>query len=183
MLKIHKIGCILLIILTLHLIGCNPEVDNNRIILKFNLQKTHVSNISINSSLLHPIFDLENLSKKPVFVCFDNSPVVIVDSLTSTIELRYYVIKIPKNMTYYAFPYPLFLSVQPNSTLKLFSEVEFYRHFSNLHSGTWNLVATLGFLENLNYFVGFYNHQLRNKLIKHQRIVRSNNVEFEIIKE
>ena len=177
---IIKIIWRILLIIPVFLLACNISNKNEYVKLNLNFKINEVSDTNLRSSFLYPILEFKNLKDDSIFVYYEKPPVVLIYSSSLTIELRYYIEELPEDITYYEYPYPLFLGISSNSNLKLFDEIEFYQYIEKLQSGTWDVIATVGYLDNYKDFSGYYSHKLRDQIVMHQNILKSDKTKLSI---
>ena len=163
----------LLIVFMILVMACNAKENKESVKIGLSFQKSKVVNTSLSSSFLYPILEIENLSRDSIFVYFDNDPLVIIDSTNSIIELRYSIEKLPDDITYYEFPYPTFIGIGPESKFQYYHEVEFFGYFKKLHSGNWNVFTTIGYLHHFNDSKWVRNHQMRDRIVNNQKVIKS----------
>lgn len=176
-----KIVCI--IIVSIVFLSCSVQETKNTTSLSLSFQKSNVANSSLSYSFIYPILKIENLGADSIFVYFESKSLVLVDTINSLIELKYSIEKFPDNITYYEFAYPTFIGIGPNSKFRYYHEIEFYRYFDKLRSGTWKVFATIGFLEHTKDFWGLQSHDLRSRIVNNQSLAKSNYSYIEVVKK
>ena len=172
-----------LLIAPIFVLACAHSDEKSSLKFDLDLQRQVVSSRSLTASYLYPILEIQNLSPSSIFVYYMGRPVVRVDSSYFSIELDYSIEELPENLTYYEFPYPLFLYVVPNCNIKLYNQVELYKYIKDIRAGEWEVYANIGYLEQAELFRGYVDHGLRDQITRYQKLLRSTKTKLTVVKE
>jgi hypothetical protein len=170
-----------LLILCILVSGCSYSDDQPSVKVALDLQTHAVSNTSVMNSCVYPILQIHNQSPDSIFVYYHGASIHI-DSSSRKIVLEYHLLDF-SDITYYEFPYPLIVGIAPNCNVRLYNQVLLYQELQKISAGVWNLSATIGYIERSEYFRGYIDHELRDRLTRYHKILKSNETSITVVKK